>query len=133
MVAVGNHRPVGLHSADITLVPVSPDTNFTLPQLSALLHVSLDLFGGFTYNPDNSLRFTLNPSDSTAGLSSQDIIGLLNGSSSATVARLPRMCLQMTIVSSVLVGTDSASWLSTSCVSVAWDLGTGLLCLLCST
>jgi len=72
-------------SANITLE--NPDTNFTLAQLSVSLRVSTDLITDVAYLTDNSLRFTLLPSDSMAGLSSQELIGLLNVSS-VTVARL---------------------------------------------
>ena len=77
-------------SAIITLE--NPDTNVTLAQLSVSLRVSTDLITDVTYLPDNSVRFTLNPSGSTAGLSSQELIGLLNVSS-VTVARLSSTCV----------------------------------------
>ena len=67
---------------------MNPDTNFTLAQLSVSLRVSTDLITDVAYLTGNLLRFTLNPSDSTAGLSSQELTGLLNVSS-VTVARVP--------------------------------------------
>ncbi len=75
-----------LCSANITLE--NPDTNFTLAQLSVSLRVSTDLITDVAYLTDNSLRFTLLPSDSMAGVSSQELIGLLNVSS-VRVARVP--------------------------------------------